>query len=333
MSDSMRRDTRYASPRGLVVRCESWGEFVDRYASDISQGGMYIVTDEPPEILTEVDVVLELPEGHSVQLRASVVHVVDAERAKHEGREPGVGVQFVALDAPRKAQIYQLVEYARWEGSTGGASLASRLFEVSASLPPSKIMEALPVDMRSAPPAASRRPSSASRATPRPASQTSAAPGSGVRAASGRPRSQAGRSSTPLPGSVAPTSNPAPASEANGEQAAAASAPPQQPSLPLDLEKLKLGMTHLVHKRYDQALRAFGELARDSHADPQPHTWLALTHARMKLRDNDEAAAAEHYRRVLVFDEAHHEARKFVREYHAKRRLTSLPFGRYFVKK
>jgi len=339
MSDSMRRDTRYASPHGLLVRCETWGEFVERYASDISQGGMYIVTDQAPEILSEVDVVLQLPEGHEIQLRASVVHVLDVERAKIDGRSPGVGVQFIDLDAPRKAQIHQLVEYARWEGSTGSASLASRLFEVSVSLPPSKIMEALPVDVRSAPPGASRRPGSSPSAVPTQSAATpppAAAPSSNrARAASGRPRSQVSKAPTPVPGSVVPSSTSSsstPASDASGERPAQEPVP-QQPSLPLDLEKLKLGMTHLVHKRFDQALAVFGELARDSHADPQPHTWLALTHARIKLRDNDEAAAVEHYRRVLTFDESHHEARRFVREYHAKRRLTSLPFGRYFVKK
>ena len=335
MSDSMRRDPRYASPHGLLVRCETWGEFVERYASDISQGGMYLVTEEAPEILSEVDVVLQLPEGHEVQLRASVVHVLDAERARVDGREPGVGVQFSGLDAAREAQLYQLVEYARWDGPTGGASLASRMFEVSASLPPSKIMEALPVDVRSAPPGAARGSSSSSsavRAQTAAVPATSAAPSNRARAASGRPRSQASKAPTPVPGSVVPGSHPA-AAGGDGEQAAQAEAVPQQPSLPLDLEKLKLGMTHLVHKRFAEALRVFGELAHDSHADPQGHTWLALTHARIKLRDNDEAAAAEHYRRVLTFDESHHEARKFVRDYHAKRRLTSLPFGRYFVKK
>ncbi|HMI94273.1 MAG TPA: PilZ domain-containing protein [Polyangiales bacterium] len=328
----MRRDPRFASPHGLLVRCETWGEFVERYASDISQGGMYIVTEQAPEILSEVDVVLQLPEGHEIQLRASIVHVLDADRAKLEGREPGVGVQFIGLDAQRKAQIYQLVEYARWEGATGGASLASRLFEVSASLPPKKIMEALPLDVRAAPPGASRRPPSPSAGVP--AQRSAAPPTSGgssqrARAASGRPRSQASKAPTPVPGSVVPA---IPAAAGNGEQPAQAAAP-QQPSVPLDLEKLKLGMTHLVHKRFDQALLVFGELARDSHADAQPHTWLALTHARIKLRDNDEAAASEHYRRVLAFDEAHHEARKFIRDYHAKRRLTALPFGRYFIKK
>jgi hypothetical protein len=34
-----------------------------------------------------------------------------------------------------------------------------------------------------------------------------------------------------------------------------------------------------------------------------------------------------------VYDETHHEARKFVRDYGTKKRLTAIPFGRYFVKK
>jgi hypothetical protein len=304
-----------------------------------------------------------------------VVHVLDATRAAADGRDPGVGVQFLQLDVQRKAQIYQLVEYARWEGSSGGASLASRMFEVSASLPPSKIMEALPPDPRVAqPPVASRRPKAASVSSEpktQPSQSAAASAGGGARrggssastpagkpVASGRPRPQGSKAPTPLPGSIpmkaptplpgsipagakAPTPLPGsvqmPSTPPNASAAGNSGAPeaqaPQAPSQPLDLEKLKLGMTHLAHKRFDQALKLFGEIARDSHADPQAHTWLALTQARIKLRDDDEAGAAEHYRRVLAFDEGHHEARKFVREYHSKRRLSALPFGRYFVKK
>jgi hypothetical protein len=136
----------------------------------------------------------------------------------------------------------------------------------------------------------------------------------------------------PTPGSIPAVAHP----DAGAQDAASTgnSVPASQgPSQPLDHEKMKLGMTHLAHKRFSQALQVFAELARDSHAEPQPHLWLSLTHARIRLRDNDEAGAAEHYRRVLAIDEGHHEARKFVRDYHSKRRLSAIPFGRYFLKK
>ena len=49
--------------------------------------------------------------------------------------------------------------------------------------------------------------------------------------------------------------------------------------------------------------------------------------------NNDDEGAAFHYQKALEVDEANHEARKFVRHYHTKKRLNALPFGRYFVKK
>ena len=49
-----------------------------------------------------------------------------------------------------------------------------------------------------------------------------------------------------------------------------------------------------------------------------------------KKREDDAATA---YQQLLEIDEANHEARKFVRNFHTNQRLSSLPFVRYFVKK
>jgi hypothetical protein len=136
---------------------------------------------------------------------------------------------------------------------------------------------------------------------------------------------------TPLPGSIStPPVVPGADAVSRGSDPAPSSLPPSEP---LDQEKLKLGMSHLAHKRFDQAIKVFDELARVSHAEPLAHVWLALTHARIRLKQGDEAAAVEHYRKVLTRDPEHHEALKFVREFQAKKRLNSLPFGRYFTKK
>jgi predicted Zn-dependent protease len=92
-------------------------------------------------------------------------------------------------------------------------------------------------------------------------------------------------------------------------------------------------MTHLAHKRFMEAINVFSELSAESPQDPQPVLWRALARARLKLKDNDESGAAEHYAQVLAIDENNHEARKFVREHGQKKRLEKLPFGRFFAKK
>src|SRR4029078_4299620 len=94
MSDQGRRDPRFSATQGLQVRCESWGEFAQLYAADVSRGGMFILTDRPLPILSEIEVVLRLPAGHEVQLQATVVHVIDPEQAARENKQAGLGVQF-----------------------------------------------------------------------------------------------------------------------------------------------------------------------------------------------------------------------------------------------
>ena len=156
--DAARRSTRYPSDQPLAVRCESWAEFVQLYASDIGQGGMFIITDDAPPILSTIEIMLQLPESTDVRLAARVVHVAEANPAT--GGRPGIGVEFVDLDPARKKQIHQLIELARWQGVSGdpNASLARTMWEVSPSLPPTKVGDALPA--QKVPAAASPRPDS-----------------------------------------------------------------------------------------------------------------------------------------------------------------------------
>ena len=92
-------------------------------------------------------------------------------------------------------------------------------------------------------------------------------------------------------------------------------------------------MTHFAHRRFDQAAKVFEELVTETNGDRPAKHWLHMSRARMRLKSNDDAGAAEEYQKALESDETNHEARKFVREYSTKKRLASLPFGRYFVKK
>jgi uncharacterized protein (TIGR02266 family) len=336
MTDSARRDKRFPSKQLLLVRCETWSEFAQLYAADVSRGGMFIMTDDPPPILTEIEVDMRLPEGHAIAFRASIVHVLGREQAEREGRQPGVGVQFVNLNALQKQQILQLVEFARWEGDSPKASYASRMFETATSLPPSKVLEALPPE-----PVASSR--SASRVTGEHATMPAQRSSTRVVAASSQPAAQRSLRAEAIP-SRAPD-QPAERSSSQNPRAnrvdSDRSLRPEEPEpaatppapKPLDVIKLKLGMTHLTHKRFDQAIKTFAEVLKETPGDKQATQWFYIAHARLRLKHGDPDGASDHYQKALEADENNHEARKFVREHSTKKRLNSLPFGRYFVKK
>jgi uncharacterized protein (TIGR02266 family) len=317
MSDHARQDKRYPSKHQLIVQCSSWAEFAELYATDVSKGGMFIATDEQMPILSEVSLSLRLPEGHEVALRAKVVHVIDAGSAAPGGKPAGIGVQFIELDAMRKQQIQQLVDFARMEGASDNptSTYASRLFEVSASLPPSRVLDALPPAGNAASGADAAAPAARSSARAR-GPLTSARPDA---TESRRPRRAASNSVGRGGDEIAPAQAGAPR--------------PGDPPKPTDPAKLKLGMTHLAHKHFDQAIKTFEQIVRENPGDRQAQQWLHITNARMRLKHNDDEGAAEHYQKALDAGEDNHEARKFVREHSSKKRLNSLPFGRYFTKK
>jgi uncharacterized protein (TIGR02266 family) len=136
--ESERRSERYPSDRPLAIRCETWTEFVETYASDICRGGMFIRSEQTPEPLSEVELKLHLPEGVEVAIHARVVHVVAAEQAARHNSVAGMGVEFIHVDAEQKRQVMQLVEFAKaqHEGSADpNASFARTLLESSSSMP------------------------------------------------------------------------------------------------------------------------------------------------------------------------------------------------------
>jgi uncharacterized protein (TIGR02266 family) len=76
----------------LAVRFRSARDFVREHASNISRGGIFIQTDDPPPIDTAVQVELNLPDDPApVTTNAVVVH----RQLAVGGKLPGVGVQFV----------------------------------------------------------------------------------------------------------------------------------------------------------------------------------------------------------------------------------------------
>ena len=83
-------------PVRFKVRFADPLEFVTQYADNISRGGLFVETLDPPEMERSVAVILELPDGGPpISAAALVVHRVSFDDAHENGETPGCGVQFL----------------------------------------------------------------------------------------------------------------------------------------------------------------------------------------------------------------------------------------------
>jgi uncharacterized protein (TIGR02266 family) len=102
-------DPRRAFPRDtsrFAVRFASVQDFVLEYAANISAGGVFVHTENPPPLKSVVQVEMELPgSGAAVPARGMVVHRVTKEEAAQRGTLPGVGVQFMDADDEFRRRI------------------------------------------------------------------------------------------------------------------------------------------------------------------------------------------------------------------------------------
>lgn len=108
-----RANKRYPIQYPTQVRCESWGQFLQLYTQNISQGGIFLQTTEPPPIGTALQVQIELPSGQGLVLSAQIVHVVPANLAAAQGILPGFGAQFVNVTEEQIHALRSLVEIAQ----------------------------------------------------------------------------------------------------------------------------------------------------------------------------------------------------------------------------
>jgi uncharacterized protein (TIGR02266 family) len=76
----------------LSVRFRTAGEFVHEHAINLSRGGIFIRSDDPPPVDTVVEVELQLPDSATPIASSGIVVHCQAPAA---GKIAGVGVQFV----------------------------------------------------------------------------------------------------------------------------------------------------------------------------------------------------------------------------------------------
>lgn len=93
----------------MEVELANREELKEAWSVDISKGGMFIRTEDPPVHGTRLEIQFQLPDGRLL-LTAEVVHVVDPESARAFNQPAGVGVQFVDLSKEVREKIEQYVE-------------------------------------------------------------------------------------------------------------------------------------------------------------------------------------------------------------------------------
>ncbi len=79
------------------------------WMTDISKGGLFVATDDPPGLRQRVEVRLETPDG-ALKLFAEVVHILSPDDAERFGTSAGVGLQFIDLDPDCRNAIESYVE-------------------------------------------------------------------------------------------------------------------------------------------------------------------------------------------------------------------------------
>lgn len=97
------------APLEIEVTLESEHNFYCGITNDISEGGVFVATYQPPEVGTIVEIELALPtSGHVFRVLGEVRWLRDVNAAC-EGCPPGCGVRFVELDARAQAAIAEFV--------------------------------------------------------------------------------------------------------------------------------------------------------------------------------------------------------------------------------
>jgi uncharacterized protein (TIGR02266 family) len=107
-------DPRRAFPRypaSFPVRFATVQDFVLEYAANISAGGVFVHTQDPPPLKTVVRIQMELPgTGEPVPARGMIVHRVTPQEAQQRGTLPGMGVQFLDGDDQFRDRINAAID-------------------------------------------------------------------------------------------------------------------------------------------------------------------------------------------------------------------------------
>ncbi len=116
-ADNKRKATRLQHE--IPVAYRSVGSFLTDWATNISQGGLFINTRSPLPVGTAVRILLQLPgEAQAAAIEGKVTRVTEYDN--HHNMVPGMGVEFTALDPGRRAELETFVQRLRGQLEAAG---------------------------------------------------------------------------------------------------------------------------------------------------------------------------------------------------------------------
>jgi molecular chaperone DnaK len=119
MADEKRRAPRVAAELNLKLAYGSVDEFIERYALNISRGGIFVRTLDPQPPGTPVAINIEIGTGERVVRGRGIVTWTSLPSAPGEPeRAPGMGIRFTQLDPQSRALIDLVVATRGGEGSS-----------------------------------------------------------------------------------------------------------------------------------------------------------------------------------------------------------------------
>jgi len=104
-----RRHPRFETKERVALKLEGREDVRELWTLDISRGGLFLTTDDPPPLGAKLEVTISTPDGQ-VALKAEVVHVLPVAVAEQFGRPPGVGVQFMHLQGEAVQALHRYVD-------------------------------------------------------------------------------------------------------------------------------------------------------------------------------------------------------------------------------
>ncbi|HZX94582.1 MAG TPA: PilZ domain-containing protein [Myxococcales bacterium] len=100
------------APTRLQIGWSSPREFLVAHSENISRGGIFVATRNPPPVREVVELLLELPDGHApAKTQAEVVQCVSADEAQKTGKTAGAGLQFIGGDEDFRRRVDACIEH------------------------------------------------------------------------------------------------------------------------------------------------------------------------------------------------------------------------------
>jgi uncharacterized protein (TIGR02266 family) len=98
-------------PAHLKVKWQSAREFLVAYAENISAGGIFVATPDPPPLSSVIDLSMELPDGpEAAKTKAEVIQRISVQEAKEQRKQAGAGLQFVGSDDEFRRRLDLCIE-------------------------------------------------------------------------------------------------------------------------------------------------------------------------------------------------------------------------------